>query len=121
MAPAGCTGLCAEIACDEEDAVWRDADDAQVSRVVRDLVAIGLLRAGDPVDASWVRRCRSAYPLYTLDYPEALAVVEDGLASIENLRLCGRQGAFWYGSTAQGVRQGLDLAGEFQVALPRAA
>jgi protoporphyrinogen oxidase len=121
MAPEGCTGLCAEIACDEDDAVWRDADNDQVSRVVKDLVAIGLLRAADPVEASWVRRFRGAYPLYTLDYPEALADVEDGLVAFRNLRLCGRQGAFWYGSTAQGMRQGLDLAGEFDVALPRAA
>jgi protoporphyrinogen oxidase len=69
MAPEGCTGLCAEIACDEDDAVWRDADNDQVSRVVKDLVAIGLLRAADPVEASWVRRFRGAYPLYTLDWP----------------------------------------------------
>lgn len=121
MAPEGCTGLCAEIACDEGDAVWRDTDNEQVRRVVGDLVAVKLLRAGDPVEASWVRRFRGAYPLYTLDYPQALAEVEDGLAEIDNLRLAGRQGAFWYGSTAQGVRQGLDLAGEFDIALPRAA
>jgi len=121
MAPVGCTGLCAEIACDEDDAVWREPDGDQIARVVRDLVSIGLLRATDPVELSSVRRFRGAYPLYTLDYSRDLAEVEDGLAAIGNLRLCGRQGAFWYGSTAQGIRQGLDLAGEIDVALPRAA
>lgn len=121
MAPPGRTGLCVEIACDAGDAVWQERDEAHLGRTVRELVGLGLLRSADEVEAHWVKRFRNAYPIYTHGYEDHLSTVESGLRTIANLRLCGRQGAFWYGSTAQGIRQGLDLAGYEPVAMARAA
>ncbi len=121
MAPAGCTGICAEIACDVGDTVWRQDDGSQARRVADDLVKMGLLRSTAEVEASWVRRFPGAYPVYRIGYREHLAVVESHLARIGDLHLCGRQGAFWYGSTAQGIRQGLDLVGRLGLAAAVAA
>ena len=118
MAPPGRTGICAEIACDVDDRVFGLDEAQQTRRVVDDLVKIGLLRSKDEVEASWVRRFPGAYPVYRVDYKERLAVVESHLRRIGNLEVCGRQGAFWYGSTAQGIRQGLDLVSRL---LPSAA
>jgi len=121
MAPPGCTGICAEIACDAGDAVWTQDDAAQSRRVVDDLLKIGLLRSRDEVEATWVRRFSGAYPVYRVGYREHLALVAAHLRAIDNLEICGRQGAFWYGSTAQGIRQGLDLADRLGLAAARAA
>ncbi len=110
LAPAGRTGICAEIACDQGDAVWRENDRRVARRVVRGLLEIGLLRSPWEVEARWVRRFPSAYPVYRVGYREQLDVVEAHLRRIRGLEICGRQGAFWYGSTAQGIRQALDLA-----------
>ena len=121
LAPPGRTGICAEIACDRGDEVWREDDGAQVARVVSDLVRLGLLRSGSEVEAAWVRRSATAYPVYRVGYGDLLAAAESGLAGLENLRTCGRQGAFWYGSTAQGIRQALDTVREIDRARARAA
>jgi protoporphyrinogen oxidase len=121
MAPPGRTGICAEIACDTGDAVWRDDDASQVERVISDLLRLGLLGSAREVEAAWVRRFASAYPVYTVGYRDDLGVVEDCLARVPSLSLCGRQGAFWYGSTAQGIRQALDVARDLDSAMARAA
>jgi len=121
MAPSGRTGLCAEIACDAGDAVWREDDARQSARVIDDLVRTGFLASASEVERTWVKRFRSAYPVYRVDYRRHLSEVDAFLATIENLKLCGRQGAFWYGSTAQGIRQGIDLARGLQGAVARAA
>ena len=121
MAPPGRTGLCVEIACERGDAVWAEDDDTQIARVAGDLVRLGLLRSAGEVEAAWVRRFAAAYPLYTRDHRAAMTQVETALGRIANLRWCGRQAAFWYGSTAQGIRQALDLAADIAAPAARAA
>ncbi len=110
MAPPGRTGVCLEIACEAGDAVWRESDDRQVSRAVDDLMRIGLLRSRAEVEEAWVLRFAAVYPVYRVGYRHHLKVVERYLEHYANLEICGRQGAFWYGNTAQGIRQALDLA-----------
>ena len=109
MAPPGRTGVCAEIACDRGDAIWSMSDASLVSRAGQDLVRTGLLDSADEVEATWVKRFGSAYPVYGVDYKQHLGTVLDHLDAIPNLSVCGRQGSFWYGSTAQGIRQALDV------------
>ena len=109
MAPEGRTGLCLEVACDAGDEVWREDDAAQVRRAVDDLIRIGWIGSGTEVEASWVRRFSAAYPVYRVGYDRHMATIQSALSSAGNLHLCGRQGSFWYGSTAQGIRQALDL------------
>ncbi len=109
MAPEGKTGLCLEVACDAGDDVWRDDDATQIRRAVDDLIRIGWIGSAAEVEASWVRRFTAAYPVYRVGYRRHMAAIESSFAAVRNLRLCGRQGSFWYGSTAQGIRQALDL------------
>ncbi len=121
MAPPGRTGLCVEIACDAGDEVWSDAPERQIRRAVDDLVRLGLLRSAAEVEAGWTRRFPAAYPVYRVGFREHLQSIEAALAPIGNLKLAGRQGAFWYASTAEGIRQGLDLVAGAGLALPLAA
>lgn len=121
MAPPGRTGLCAEIACERGDEIWRQEPADQIERVIADLLRLGLLGSRDEVERSWMRRAPSAYPVYRVGYERHLAIVEAELARFPNLHLCGRQGAFWYGSTAQGIRQGLDLVRDLDLGAARAA
>jgi protoporphyrinogen oxidase len=109
MAPPGHTGVCAEIACERGDEVWSMSDASLTERVSRDLLRTGLIDSADEVEASWVKRFGSAYPVYGVDYKQHLGTVLDHLDAIPNLSVCGRQGSFWYGSTAQGIRQALDV------------
>ncbi len=109
MTPPGHTGVCAEIACDRGDEVWSMSDASLVVRAGADLVRTGLLDSVGEIDASWVKRFGSAYPVYGVDYREHLGAVLDYFDAIPNLSVCGRQGSFWYGSTAQGIRQALDV------------
>jgi len=121
MAPPGRTGICAEIACDRGDETWNMDGRTVVDRVTADLVRIGLLPSADRVERSWVRRFGGAYPVYGVDYRDHLSVVQDHLAAFTNLKVCGRQGSFWYGSTAQGIRQALDLVKQLVISSSHAA
>jgi len=121
MAPPGRTGICAEIACDRGDETWATDDRTVVDRVTADLVRIGLLASADRVERSWVRRFGSAYPVYGVDYRDHLATVLEHLAAFTNLKVCGRQGSFWYGSTGQGIRQALDLIKQLDLSSSHAA
>ncbi len=121
MAPSGKTGICAEIACDRGDATWNLDDRAVADRVVEDLVRIGLLPRAGQVERVWVRRFGGAYPVYGVDYREQLSTVLAHLARFENLKVCGRQGSFWYGSTAQGIRQALDVVEKIDLSAIHAA
>ena len=121
MAPHGRTGICAEIACDRADPTWAMDDRTVVDRVTADLVRVGLLSSTDRVERSWVRRFGATYPVYGVDYREHLATVLEHLATFTNLKVCGRQGSFWYGSTAQGIRQALDLVKQLDVSSSHAA
>jgi hypothetical protein len=67
MSPPGKTSLVVEFPCFEGDAIWRQSDRALVSGLVRDLDAMGLVRA-DRIEASAVIRHRKAYPVYSTDY-----------------------------------------------------
>jgi protoporphyrinogen oxidase len=109
MSPPGHTGVCAEIACERGDEVWSMSDASLAARAGQDLVRTGLLDSPDEVSASWVKRFGSAYPVYDVDYKQHLGTVIDHLDAIPNLSVCGRQGSFWYGSTAQGIRQAIDV------------
>jgi protoporphyrinogen oxidase len=109
MAPPGRTGICAEIACDRGDSTWCLDDRGVLDRVIGDLVRIELLPSAGDVEVSWVKRFGGAYPVYGVDYKQHLSSILEYLSGIANLRVCGRQGSFWYGSTGQGIRRALDI------------
>lgn len=90
--PDGVTVLCAEIPCDEGDALW-SADDAALARIVVDALAeCGL---PDPAPrAAEVARLRHAYPILRAGFTHPLAQLDDWAAAQPALLTLGRQGLF---------------------------
>ena len=96
--PKGVTGLCFEIPCSSEDSIWSLSDDALRERLLEDMA-----RAGLPITArvvsQTVRRLKTVYPIYDLDYASHLSAVDSGLETVSNLVTLGRQGLFTHDNT----------------------
>lgn len=121
MAPRGATGLCAEIACDADDAVWSEGDAGQVRRAIDDLCFLGFLRSTSEVEAAWVRRDRDAEPVETQGHGEAVRAIDLLLAGIPNLQRCGAQGIFPDPGAVAALRAGLETAAAAAAASPARA
>ncbi|MEZ5284677.1 MAG: NAD(P)/FAD-dependent oxidoreductase [Vicinamibacterales bacterium] len=88
-----CLGL--EYFCAEGDDLWRMTDDELIALGRRELVALGLAKA-DAISDGSVVRMPHAYPVYSTDYHEAVAVIRDYLAGFTNLQVAGRNGMHKY-------------------------
>ena len=82
--PQDCTVLCCEAT---------NLDGLTVERVVHELASIGVLRAGEVLDAKQVR-LEQAYPIYDLAYDANIAGVQDFLTERPNLFVAGRNAQF---------------------------
>jgi protoporphyrinogen oxidase len=111
LGPAGRSALCCDLTCDEGDAVWNAPDEAIAQRCLAALVEAGLTTP-DRYEAGFVRRFRSFYPMYTVDYRERLKTVYARLKSTENLVLTGRLGMFNYNNSDHCLDMGRFIAGE---------
>ena len=114
-APDICRGrpetiLALEYWCDDEDADWTAADETLIDRARREIVAAGLVAAGDVREGKVVRvpRC---YPVYGRDYKTHLATVVAHLKRYRNLWPIGRYGAFKYNNQDHSILMGV-LAAE---------
>lgn len=89
------TSLGLEYFCTEGDEMWnlQDADFIALGR--RELATIGLARAEQVIDGTVVRQ-RKAYPVYDSAYAEALVLVKEWLATLENFQTVGRNGLHKY-------------------------
>lgn len=115
LGPQGKTAVCCDLTCDEGDSVWAASDGELVRRCFDALVETGLT-AKDRLETGFVRRFRSFYPMYTVDYGERLGGVYGRLKAAPNLVLTGRVGMFNYNNSdhcldmgrfiAQGVERG---------------
>ena len=115
LGPPEKTAVCCDLTCDEGDSVWAASDGELVRRCFDALVETGLT-APDRLEAGFVRRFRSFYPMYTVDYRERLGSVYQRLKAAPNLVLTGRVGMFNYNNSdhcldmgrfiAQGVERG---------------
>jgi protoporphyrinogen oxidase len=95
VADPGKTGLGAEYFVDENDDLWRMADEDLIQLAARELEVIGLTR-GSWIEKGAVYRQKKAYPVYNENYSRHLKVIEDYLKSIENLQTIGRNGLHKY-------------------------
>lgn len=102
--PDGVTVLCAEIACWEDDEVWRAAADDLAARLVDELAALGL-PAILPV-AVESRRLARVYPLYRPGFAADLAALESWSATVPGLVTFGRQGLFTPDNTHHALAMG---------------
>lgn len=109
MGPEDKSVLCVELTTRPGDAVDSDSDENIAAETVRQMASTGLF-AESEVDEKIVYRLKYGYPLYSLDYAERLEKVFDGLARIENLLTCGRQGLFNHNNTDHSMLMGLRAA-----------
>jgi len=109
LGPEGRTAICCDITCDEGDAVWSAPDQELVRRCFDAMVEAGLTRA-EAFEAGFVKRFRSFYPMYTVDFRERLGAVYDRLHVAENLILTGRLGMFNYNNSDHCLDMGRFIA-----------
>lgn len=106
--PPGTTLLVAEVNCDPGDRYWED-DAHVVEAVLADLEREGILSRAEVLETHTFRS-RHAYPMYTLGYEEALAVVLGGFCGLSNAESAGRQGRFQYVNTHVAMKMGYEAA-----------
>lgn len=90
--PPDVTVLCAEIPCDEGDALWRAGDDALAGIVIRALEECALPRP--PVTGVEVVRLRHAYPILRAGFADHLECLDAWAREQPALLTLGRQGLF---------------------------
>lgn len=109
MGPEGRTALCCDLTCDAGGPTWNAPDQELVQRCFDSLVQAELLRP-DELESGFVRRFRSFYPMYTVDYKERLGAVYDRLRVAENLVPTGRLGMFNYNNSDHCLDMGRFIA-----------
>ena len=93
LAPPDRTCLCCEITCRRSEALWESRDDEIAGRVEREMIDVGLIRAGDVLSRFVVRK-DWGYPIYALGFERQLEIIWPFLARFPNLLTVGRQGLF---------------------------
>jgi protoporphyrinogen oxidase len=109
MSPSGWTSVCAEMTCDQGDAVWHAGSDQLIERVAKTLVQLNLIRMHE-VCGGFVAREPHAYPIYTLRYREHRDTLLTYLNRFTNLHTIGRQGRFQYNNMDHTMEMGLAAA-----------
>lgn len=99
--PQGRDSLVAEITCSPSSPEWKDPCILD-ARLREDLARTGAADPGNILFVEW-RRIPETYPVYTLDYRQALSSV----TGIEGLHLMGRCGSFWYNNMDHSISQAL--------------
>ncbi len=108
MAPPGETGLAAEVPCFRHEPVAALSAEELKSKVVRELVALGIIRAEEVLD--WrVHELPNAYPVYALDFEDRVTTVLAFLRYLKNLEPLGRNGLFHYSHLHDQMRMARDL------------
>src|SRR5436305_1082106 len=89
-----CYGL--EYFCFEHDGIWDAKDEELIKLAERELLQIGLAKAGDVLDGTVVRQ-KKAYPVYDDDYAQHVGTIRQELEErYPNLHLVGRNGMHKY-------------------------
>jgi protoporphyrinogen oxidase len=100
-----CLGM--EYFCNEGDDLWQ-MDDADLVRLAsEEIVGLGLVPEVNCVEDGTVIRQKKAYPVYDGEYRQHLAVLQDYVASFENLQTVGRNGMHRYNNQDHSMLTGL--------------
>jgi len=100
------TSLGLEYFCTEGDDLWSMSDATLFKQTVDELAALQLA-AGRGVLDGVVFRQPKAYPLYDRDYRQAVALIRDFVATLENLQTIGRNGMHRYNNLDHSMLAGL--------------
>lgn len=109
MSPPGKAGLCVEVTCFEGDRLW-EAPEAILDEVKTDLVRLDLVGDIRDIGAVHVERVQDTYPIYDLEYKESFAAAQRMTKHLENLKLLGRTGAYWYNNSDHSMKMSLAMA-----------
>ncbi|MBI3309669.1 MAG: FAD-dependent oxidoreductase [Candidatus Melainabacteria bacterium] len=109
MAPAGKSGICVELACMQNDAIWKNPEHLRTI-IENDLVKTGLVKRFNEIIDVKFERVLNTYPIYTMEYKERLNNVMSALSKIKNLKMLGRTGTFWYNNMDHSIKMALDMA-----------
>ncbi len=107
-APKDKTLICAEITCRRGDEIWRASPERLQEIAEKDLISVGLIKAGEVLGAS-IKKIPFAYPVYDLEYRKHLQPVMDYVSQLEGIFTTGRQGNFRYNNMDQSVEMGRKL------------
>ena len=88
-----CYGL--EYFCFEGDGTWTSSNEDLIALATKEMIQIGLLKAGNVKDGYVVRQPK-AYPVYDQDYKEHVLSIREGLKPYKGLYLVGRNGMHKY-------------------------
>lgn len=89
-----CLGL--EYFCFEGDGLWSSSDEALIALGRSELIALGLVEAGQIAEGVVVRQAK-AYPVYDANYQSHVDTIREGLAATAaNLQVIGRNGMHKY-------------------------
>ena len=97
--------------------MWAAPDAELVRRCMDSLVEAGLTTP-EKLRAGFVRRFRSFYPMYTVDYRDRLGRVYVRLKEADNLVLTGRVGMFNYNNSDHCLDMGRFIAGGMAAGTP---
>ncbi len=96
--PKGLTGLCLEIPCSTEDAVWRMAD-TELCDLLAEQLAASELPVKSPIRECFSIRIDDVYPIYDIGYEPYFRKALDFVNAVPNLISLGRQGLFMHNNT----------------------
>jgi protoporphyrinogen oxidase len=96
--PADRTLLCAELPCNQSDAVWAMSDE-QLAELFKDALATMGIPLQAPVLQVVTRRLPQAYPIYQTGYESSFQVIDRWLDEQPGVLTLGRQGLFAHDNT----------------------
>lgn len=99
-----CLGM--EYFCSEGDTLWQMSDTELLDLATDELAALGLAKVKEIEDGVVLRQPK-AYPVYDKDYRQHLRVLQDYLATIENLQTIGRNGMHRYNNQDHSMLAGI--------------
>ena len=101
------TSLVIEYFCSFGDQIWGMSEEELVERSIKHLVEDMGFIARDEVIGGFTIRAPRSYPVYTMGYENAVQLVKDYVAEMENLQIVGRYGTFRYNNTDHSIETGL--------------
>lgn len=109
LLPEQWTVLCVEAGCEYGDDRWQMADESLAGLAIQDMVAMGILKAGE-VEGHAVVRIRHAYPIYKLGFEQKLHDLLEHLHQFDNFYTIGRHGLYMNNSMDENVEMGMRVA-----------
>ncbi|MDG2381353.1 MAG: FAD-dependent oxidoreductase [Pirellulaceae bacterium] len=100
------TILSLEYWANDDDSMWREADEELIARAKSEMRSTGLIGASEILDGHVVRvpRC---YPVYARNYKTHLSTIQGYLSDFNGLIPIGRYGAFKYNNQDHSILMGL--------------